>query len=68
MEISLNILYNIKKQYRVRGYVLGMKKKKAGIYILTLAIVFIIIGAYRGEIGNVFIKAINICLECIGIG
>ena len=52
----------------MRGYALGMKKNKAGIYILTLAIVFMIIGAYRGEIGNVFIKAINICLECIGIG
>ena len=47
---------------------MGMKKNKVGMYILTLAIVFMIIGAYRGEIGNVFIKAINICLECIGIG
>lgn len=36
--------------------------------ILAVAVVFIIIGAYRGEINSVMSKAIAICLECIGIG
>ena len=33
-----------------------------------LAILFICIGAYRGEVDTVFTKAIRLCLECVGIG
>jgi len=36
--------------------------------ILITSISFIITGVYRGELSIVFKKAINICLECIGIG
>ena len=36
--------------------------------ILIMSIVFISTGLYRNEVRIVFRKAINICLECIGIG
>lgn len=35
---------------------------------LAVGIVFVGIGISRGEAGVVLMKAINICLECIGIG
>lgn len=35
--------------------------------ILTAA-AFVCIGITRGEAGTVLTKAVNICLECIGIG
>jgi|GEM_PF-120962 len=36
--------------------------------IFFLSILFIFTGIYRNEIKILFTKAINICLECIGIG
>jgi len=38
------------------------------IGLLVLGFLFIVIGISRGEIAKLFTKAINICLECIGIG
>lgn len=38
------------------------------IVILAFAICLIIAGITRGEVSSVFVKAINICLECIGLG
>lgn len=36
--------------------------------ILVLAVAFLAIGIYTGELETVFTKATNVCLECIGIG
>lgn len=48
------------------------RKKSMGIFmrwiLLCLAIVFILLGMYRGETQDVLRKAVNICMECIGIG
>lgn len=49
-----------------------MRKKKlpmiVPIFSLILGILFIILGAFRGEAIVVLNKAIRICMECIGIG
>ncbi|WP_262123226.1 MULTISPECIES: CD1871A family CXXC motif-containing protein [unclassified Anaerococcus] len=45
-----------------------MDKKIISKILLVLSISFVVYGAYRGEVNSVFTKAINLCLECIGIG
>lgn len=39
-----------------------------GAVTLVLACAFIAYGIYRGEVGIVLNKAVNICFECIGLG
>ena len=36
--------------------------------LFAVAVVFILVGLLRSEARSVFMKAIFICLECIGIG
>ena len=36
--------------------------------LMALGAVFLALGAARGEQDTVFIKAVNICMECIGLG
>jgi hypothetical protein len=43
-------------------------KHKIKYILLFLSLVFMAAGTYRGEVLEVLKKAINICLECIGIG
>lgn len=45
-------------------------KQRNGVWmlLLTAAVMLLILGTVRGEVSVVFTKAVNICMECIGIG
>lgn len=45
-----------------------MKKKILTLLAIAAGIGMIVYGAATGQVDSVFNKAINICLECIGIG
>lgn len=45
-----------------------VESKWTGPVLAVLGIALMIFGIYRGEVSVVFTKAINICMECIGIG
>ena len=44
------------------------KRTYIGIGVLAIAVCCITIGVTRGEVMTVFVRAINICLDCIGLG
>lgn len=44
------------------------RKNGVSILLIILGIIFILIGYFRGEVQIVLMKAIAICLECVGIG
>lgn len=49
----------------------GMKKRTRGLIagaIVVVAVMMIVYGIYRGEVSIVLNKAVNVCLECIGLG
>ena len=46
----------------------GSFMRKSTLLFILLAVVMISVGVYRTEAATVFNKAINICLECVGIG
>ncbi len=45
-----------------------LKTNKAAIALILVSAVFICVGIWRGEVETVFRKAVNICMECIGLG
>lgn len=40
----------------------------AFIIVAVLAVCFILFGIFRGETSVVLSRAVNICMECIGLG
>lgn len=45
-----------------------VKKAAAQATLLVVGIAMLCFGAWRGEAETVLSKAINVCLECVGIG
>ena len=43
-------------------------KNKGWIVGLAAGVLFLAVGAYGGQLEDMYRKAIMICLECIGIG
>lgn len=47
---------------------LNQKKQAARVLVSLAAVCLMTWGVYRGEVPVVFGKAVNVCLECIGLG
>ncbi len=44
------------------------KSKKISLFIILFGVFFVILGVCQNEYHDTLMKAILICLECIGIG
>ena len=45
-----------------------LRKNRSAAAVLLIGLLFVAVGVWRGEVEVVFRKAVNICMECIGIG
>ena len=43
-------------------------KKSAPVLLLVMGALLLVVGIWRGEAEVVLRKAVNLCLECVGIG
>ena len=44
------------------------RKNRSAAAVLLIGLLFVAVGVWRGEVEVVFRKAVNICMECIGLG
>ena len=45
-----------------------LRQNRLALAILVLGAVLTAVGVWRGEAETVFRKAVNICMECLGLG
>lgn len=45
-----------------------LRKNRSAAAVLLIGVLFVAVGVWRGEVEVVFRKAVNICMECIGLG
>lgn len=45
-----------------------LRRNRTAVVLLAAAVLFLVLGVMRGEQEIVFRKAVNICMECIGLG
>ena len=57
------------RECRMKNYLNKITQSTwTGIALAAVGILMMVFGIYRGEMEVVFTKAVNICMECIGIG
>lgn len=45
-----------------------IRENRAALFLIGAGVIFLALGAGRGEAELVYRKAINLCMECIGLG
>lgn len=45
-----------------------IKRNRYALILIAVSVCFIALGVFRGEAHTVLTKAVNICMECIGLG
>ncbi len=56
------------KEYRRAGAVKPHARRMLRVCLFGLSAVLIVLGILNGGLYDVFVKAVNICTECIGLG
>ena len=45
-----------------------LRRNRAALLLVGIALLFLAVGVWRGEEQVVLRKAVNVCMECIGLG
>lgn len=45
-----------------------ISKNYTGLLLLLIGLLFLLFGIWRKELADIWRKAVQICMECIGIG